>query len=371
MADQTVPFLDLVAQHAPIRDDILSAWTQILDSCGFVGGQHVEGFEQAFAQACECRHAVTVSSGTDALLLALKALGVGPGDEVILPANTFLATAEAVSHAGATPVFADVVHGTWNIDSEKISELVTPRTRGVIGVHLYGQPFDVDAVQSVCDRHGIWLMEDSAQGHLAEYKGRRTGGLARIAAFSFYPGKNLGAPGEGGAVTTNDSALAEHVRKLRDHGQREKYVHELVGFNCRLPSLMAAALGIKLPHLSAWNAARRRNAALYKKQLQNAPGILLPTELDCCTGVYHLFVVHVDRRDQVFEQLKKAGVGVGIHYKRPCHLQPCYSDLGHGPGAFPVAEYNASHCLSLPMYAELSEDQVEYVCERLVEAVRS
>ncbi|HAN31358.1 MAG TPA: erythromycin biosynthesis sensory transduction protein eryC1 [Myxococcales bacterium] len=364
-----VPFLDLRAQHAPLKEEILAAWSNILDTCGFVNGPHVQGFESAFAKACDVGHAVTLSTGTDALILPLKALGVGPGDEVILPANTFFATAEGVSQVGGTPVFVDCLRDTWNIDPAAISAAVTPRTVGVIGVHLYGQPFDYDAVKAVADKHDLWVMEDSAQGHLATYKGRKCGSLGVGAGFSFYPGKNLGAPGEGGAFTTADEALAAKVRMLRDHGSSKKYHHELVGYNARLPAVMAAALEIKLAHLPRWTQARRHNAKRYLSNLESIANVSAPVEAQWAESAWHLFVVHVDDQSAVLTKLKEAGVGVGMHYPVPVHLQPAYESLGYKLGDFPNAEYNGAHCVSLPMFAELNDSQIDYVCEQLDRAV--
>ncbi|MBM4344645.1 MAG: DegT/DnrJ/EryC1/StrS family aminotransferase [Deltaproteobacteria bacterium] len=364
-----VPFLDLKAQHAPLRADILAAWGDILDNAGFVGGKYVASLESGLATASGTAHACAVSNGTEALALALRALGVGSGDEVILPGNTFIATAEAVSLCGATPVFVDCLAGTWNLDPAAIGPAVTARTKGVIGVHLYGQPFDVDACQTVCDRHGLWLMEDNAQGILATYKGKPTGGLARVAATSFYPGKNLGACGEGGAVMTSDTALDAAVRRLREHGQAAKYYHDVVGTNARLASIQAAALHVKLPHLPSWTEARRRNARQYLERLSDVPGVRVPEVAAWADPVWHLFVVHVANRDAVLASLQAAGVGAALHYPVPCHLQKAYAHLGHARGRLPHAEYNASHCLSLPMFPELTEAQIDYVCQQLRLAV--
>lgn len=368
-----VPFMDLRLQHAPLKAEIMAAWAEILDTAGFVGGPHVAGFEAEFAAATGTSRCVALSTGTDALVLGLRALGVKPGDEVIVPANTFIATAEAVSLLGARPVFCDVLAGTWNIDPAAVRAAVTPRTVGVIGVHLYGQTFDVDAVEEVCAARGLFLIEDSAQGHLATYKGRPAGSLARLAAFSFYPGKNLGAPGEGGAVTTNDAALADRIARLREHGQSVKYHHEEVGYNARLPAILAAALRIKLKHLPGWTATRRARAARYLAGLEPlaAPSgpIELPVEAPFAASAYHLFVVHVAARDLVAKTLGAAGVGFGFHYPIPCHLQPCYADLGYQAGDFPNAEHNAAQCLSLPMSAELTQEQVDFVVVTLSGAV--
>lgn len=361
----SVPFLDLRVQHAPLRTDILHAWESILASADFVGGHHVAEFEQHFAAACGVAHCVAVSNGTEALVLALRALGAEPGDEIIVPANTFIATAESVSLVGATPVFVDVSPGTWTVAPDSIRKAITPRTRGVIGVHLYGQPFDIDTVAAICQEHGLWLMEDSAQGHLAEYKGKRTGALAACAAFSFYPGKNLGATGEGGAVVTANDDIAERVRRLRDHGQSKKYHHQVIGCNARLPTLMAAALSIKLPFLPGWTEARRRHAATYRRLLDGVPGVELPEVMQGANPVYHLFVIHVQNRDVVLAQMRDCGVVCALHYPIPCHLQECYGFLGYHPGDLPTAEYNAAHCLSLPMFPELADEQVHHVCASL------
>ncbi len=360
-----VPFMDLRAQHKPIREEILAAWTDILDTCGFVGGKYVAGFEADFAKACGVEHAVACSTGTDALILGLAALGAGPGDEIIVPANTFIATAEAVSKVGATPVFVDCLPGTWNIDADAVSAAITKNTVGILGVHLYGQPFDVDAVQAVADKAGVWLMEDSAQGHLATYKGRTAGGLAIGAGFSFYPGKNLGAPGEGGAFTTNDADLAARALKFRDHGSAKKYHHELIGWNMRMPALMASALQIKLRHLPAWTAARQQAAVHYQRRIAEIAGVEAVTQAEWAEGVYHLMVVHLNDRDRVLQTLWDNNIGAGLHYPVPCHLQPAYAELGLGEGSFKHAEYNASHCLTLPMFAEITAEQIDFVCDTL------
>jgi len=306
-----------------------------------------------------------LSNGTEALALGLRALEVKAGDEVIVPANTFIATAEAVSLVGAVPVFVDVRRGTWLIDPDAVDAAVTSRTVGVIGVHLYGQPFDVDPLAAICARRGLWLMEDSAQAHLAEYKGKRTGTLAQGAAFSFYPGKNLGAPGEGGAFVTDSDDLARRVRLMRDHGQARKYHHVMVGCNARMPALMAATLQIKLPRLAAWNTTRRQHASRYLEGLAANPRVERPVEDPNCRGVYHLFVVHVNERERVFKAMMDSGIGCALHYPVPCHLQTCYQPLGYAPGACPNAEYNAAHCISLPMYPELTHEQIDSAMDTL------
>lgn len=364
-----VPFLDLRAQHAPLKAEILALWSEILDTAGFVGGPHVSGLEAEFAAACDSAHGLAVSNGTEALVVALAGLGVRPGDEVILPANTFFATAEAVALVGATPRLVDCLDGTWNLDPDAAAAAVNDRTVGIIGVHLYGQPCDADAIAAVAERHGLWWMEDSAQGHLATYKGRKTGSLGKVAGFSFYPGKNLGATGEGGAVTTSDPDLARKMRLFRDHGSEVKYHHEIMGTNARLSSVLAAALRVKLRHLPDWTAARRRNAAAYAERLAGVPGLRLPVVPDWADPVWHLYVVHVANREQVASKLNAAGIGTGYHYPVPLHLTPAMAHLGIARGAFPNAEFNAANCLSLPMFAELTLDQIDHVAATLRDAV--
>lgn len=364
-----VPFLDLGAQHQPIREEILAGWAEVLDATRFVGSIHVAAFEQEFAKAHEAKHCVAVSSGTDALYIALRALDVGPGDRVVLPTNTFIATAEAVSMTGASPLLVDCDPVTRNIDVEQATVAMRqPGVCGVIGVHLYGQPADMDPLlAAVSDDQ--WVMEDAAQAHLAEYKGRKVGTLSNASAFSFYPGKNLGGPGEAGAIVTNDDELARASRVLRDHGQTQKYHSETVGLNGRMSELVGSTLGIKLPLLAGWTAQRRRVADRYRALLSKEPLITLPTEPEWARSVYHLFVVHVPSRDQVLQKLTEAGIGAGLHYPTPIHLQQAYAFLGHGPGDFPIAEHSADTLLSLPMYAELTDDQLEFVAGTLIAAV--
>lgn len=360
-----VPFLDLKAQHRPLKDEILGLWSEILDTAGFVGGKHVAGLEEEFAAACGTAHAVAVNSGTDALRFIFLALGLEAGDEVILPGNTFIATAESISQAGGKLVFVDVDPATYNIDPAKIEAAITPRTKGIVPVHLYGQPADMDAIGAIAQKHGLWVVEDAAQAHLAEYKGRKAGSMGVAAAFSFYPGKNMGACGEGGAVTTNDAALADLVRKIRDHGQAQKYYHDIEGYNGRLASVQAAALRVKLRHLPAWSELRRKNAARYLEKLEGVKGVTLPAVLDGCTPVWHLFVIQVDQRDAVQEALKERGVATALHYPVPLHLQKAYAHLGLGEGSLPVTENYAKRLLSLPMFPELTAEQIDHVCDSL------
>ena len=362
-----VPAMDLTSLDAWSKEEILTRWKTILDTGTFIGGETVARFETEFAQACDVEHAIAVSSGTDALLLLLLALGVGPGDEVITPANTFIATAEAVSQTGATVVFADIDPLTYNIDPKAVVRAITPRTKGIIAVHLFGQPANMDALLRVAEDHGLWVAEDACQAHQAKYKTQTAGSIGVGAAFSFYPTKNLGACGEAGAVTTNRADLAETVRILRDHGQLHKNVHEYVGYNGRCDALQAAALSVKLRHLPLWNERRAENAARYTKYLTHADHVQLPHVSPQCVSSWHHYVVQVDRRDWVRDQLATRGIGTGIHYPMPLHLQPAYAHLGYHPGSLPVTEACAARILSLPMYPGLREDEIAYVCENLID----
>jgi dTDP-4-amino-4,6-dideoxygalactose transaminase len=370
-----VPFVDLKTQGRGLLLEYQAALASIVGRSGYIMGQELKDFEAAFARFCASPHAVGVSSGTDALLLAYKASGIGPGDEVILPVNTFMATAEAVTHAGATPVLVDVLADTANIDPAAVEAAVTPRTKAVVPVHLFGQPADMHAIGRVAKKHGLLVIEDACQAHGATHHGRPTGSLGDIAAFSFYPGKNLGALGDGGAVTTADADMAETVRVLRNHGEKSKSNHTVVGHCCRLDNLQAAFLTIKLDHLPEWNKARREAAGQYGRLLAQVSG---PGGAPAATpiasradveAVYHLYVVQVDDRDAIRAKLDQAGIGTGIHYPVPMHLHPAYEHLGYKLGAFPVAERLCDRILSLPMFPEITHEQITYVVERLAEAV--
>jgi dTDP-4-amino-4,6-dideoxygalactose transaminase len=370
----TVPFVDLAALVRPSKAEYLAAFERVLDSGGFVGGPAVAEFEAAFARYCGASEAVAVGTGTDALVLALRALGVGPGDEVITAANSFFATAEAISHAGATPVFADVDDGMLLIDPADAARRVTQRTRCIIPVHLFGQIADMARIRALAAANRLHVLEDSAQAHGATRTGPggelwRAGSIAEIAAFSFYPTKNLGALGEGGAITTRDPELAERVKRLRDHGQAGRHDHVDIGYNARLDALQCACLSISLARLDAGNAARRRLAAHYRAQLAEVPGVHLVDEPAGSSPVYHLMVVRVAaaRRDAIREALGKAGIATAIHYPRPIHLQRAYAHLGQGPGSCPIAERAAAEMISLPMYPDLTEAQVD----RVVAALRA
>lgn len=365
-----VPFLDLVAHHRPFRADLIASFSEILESAAFVNGSRVRSFEEAFAEAHDVEHAVAVGNGTVALEIALRSLGIGNGNRVIVPANTFIASAEAVSNVGATPVLVDCDNTTWNISVPAAAEALEAQPiDAVIAVHLYGQPAPIDDLLAVIEPYGIPLVEDAAQAHLAEYRGRKVGGLGAIAGFSFYPGKNLGAVGEGGAVTTNDPELAEMARSYRDHGQIEKYRSGVIGTNGRMSELVGAGLGLELGHLDAWTTRRREVAERYNEQLSSIPGLQLPTEPSDVRSVYHLYVVHAEDRDQIQSHLSEAGIGTGLHYPIPIHLQAAYSSLGLGVGSFPNAEWSAQRLLSLPMFPELTDEQVDYVCDTVRDAV--
>jgi dTDP-4-amino-4,6-dideoxygalactose transaminase len=375
-----IPLVDLKAQYATIKPEVDSAIQAVVDSVAFINGPQVRTFEGAFAAFCGARHAVGVQSGTAALHLALMACDVGPGDEVIVPSMTFIATAEMIGRLGASPVFVDVDPRTCNLDPAALEKAVTPRTRAVIPVHLYGQPAEMDAILEIARRNGLRVIEDAAQAHGAEFRGRRVGTLGDVAVFSFYPGKNLGAYGDAGALVTNDGDLADQVRLLRNHGRRSKYTHEREGFNYRLDTLQAAVLEAKLPHLDAWNTARRHNAKLYRQYLSGLP-VELPYEASHVRSVYHLFVIRVRRpnsgigapavagRDQVLEYLQANGVGAGVHYPIPLHMQPAYEHLGAQPDDLPASWTAAQEILSLPMYPELTEEQIRKVADTLREAL--
>lgn len=365
-----VPFLDLKVQNHALKAEILPLWEEILESAGFIGGKHVKAFEEEFASACSVTHCVAVNSGTDALRFIFLALGLQPGDEIITVPNTFIATTEAITQAGGKIVFLDIDPDAYNIDSAKIEEVITPRTKGIVPVHLYGHPADMDAILAIAKKHNLWIIEDACQAHLAEYKGRKAGAMGIAGAFSFYPGKNMGACGEAGAVTTNDDNLAAKVGMLRDHGQSMKYHHEMEGYNGRCDALQAAALRVKLKHLPAWNEARRKNAKRYFELLEDVDEVILPKINQNCVPVYHLFVIQVEERDAVREALGKMGISTGLHYPIPLHFQKAYRYMGLRPGSFPVTEACSKRLLSLPMYPELTQEQIAYVCDCLRTVLR-
>jgi len=365
-----IPFLDLKPQNDDQKAEITAAIHEVIEKCAFAGGPFVASFEEDFAAFCGTRHAIGVGSGTDALWLALLALGVGPGDEVITVPSTFMATAEAITYCGARPVFVDIDEDTYTMDPRHLEAAITPRTRAIIPVHLFGQVADMDPILEVARRHGLPVVEDACQAHGAEYKGRRAGSLGVAGCFSFYPGKNLGAFGEAGAITTNDDTLAGKMRMFRDHGQAKKYYHDVVGWNARMDGIQGAVLKVKLRRLPWANEARRQHAALYARLLSEVEEVILPHEADYGRHVYHLYAVRVQQRDQVLQTLAQRGIGCGIHYPIPVHLQEAYRFLGHGPGSFPVAERCAAEFLSLPMFPALTPEQVATVARELAACVR-
>ncbi|HTV75183.1 MAG TPA: DegT/DnrJ/EryC1/StrS family aminotransferase [Candidatus Acidoferrales bacterium] len=362
-----VPYLDLSAQHAPIKDEILRAVGEIIDRNAFVLGPGVDALEKRFAAFCDARQCVAVNTGTAALHLALLAYGIGAGDEVITQANTFIATVAAIMYTGARPVLVDVAEPTLTIDPAAVEAAITPRTKAILPVHLFGQPCDLDALRSIAVKHGLILLEDASQAHGALYKGAKIGS-AGTATFSFYPGKNLGACGEGGGVVTDDGAVAEKVRLLRNHGSKEKYRHDLLGYNYRLEGIQGAILDVKTRYLEGWTRERRRVASQYDALLESfeRPSLLRDTE-----SAYHIYPVLVKNRDDVRAKLAQAGVETNVHYPIPCHLQPGYGNLGYEEGDFPQSERVAREELSLPIFPEMTTAQVEYVAAQLRRVVAS
>ncbi len=358
-----IPLCDLKAQYRAIQSEIDEAIQSVVANTNFIQGEPVRLLEREFAAYSGARFGVAVASGTDALHLALLALGVGPGDEVITTPHTFTATAEAVYHCGARPVFVEIDARTYNIDPARIEERITARTKVIMPVHLYGQPADMDPILEIGARHGIPVLEDAAQAHGAEYRGRRAGSLGTLACFSFYPGKNLGAYGDAGMITTNDEKLAWWCAMMADHGRTEKYTHRYIGFGKRMDTLQAAVLRAKLRHLDEWNETRRRHATAYRARLSDL--VEAPYEPEWARSVYHQFVIRVPNRDRVFERVREAGVMAQIHYPIPLHLQPAYAELGHRQGDFPATEQAAASVLSLPMYPELTGEQIDYVVEQV------
>jgi len=359
-----IPFVDLKAQYVAIKDEVDPAIQGVIDNTSFIMGENVKAFESEFARFCDARFAMGVSSGTDALHLALLACGIGPGDEVITAVNTFIATAEAISHCGARPVFVDIKPDTYNIDPEQIEAKISSRTKALLPVHLYGQPADMDPIMAIARKHNLKVVEDCAQAHGALYKGKKVGTIGDAGCFSFFPGKNLGAYGDGGAVVTNDDAIAGKVRLLRNHGREAKYEHLIEGYCDRLDALQAAILSVKLRKLEGWNQKRREAAKLYD-ELLGSDGIVTPAEADGVRPVYHLYVVRVKDRDGLQKDLKEKGIATGVHYPVPLHLQPAYRHLGYVQGDFPVAEGAAQEILSLPIFPEINNAQITYIANEI------
>lgn len=360
-----IPFIDFKKLHEPIKEETGAAIQNVIDNNAFIMGKAVTDFENDFAKAHDVKHCIAVSAGTDANHLVLWGLGLKEGDEVIIPANTFIATAWGATLCGATPVFVDCEIDSYNIDPKKIEEKITPKTKAIVAVHLYGQPADMDEIRKIAEKHNIYLVEDAAQSHLAKYKDKTAGGLSEAASFSFYPGKNLGAFGEGGAVTTNDDELAQKIRMLRDHGSMKKYYHEYYGHNYRMEGIQGAVLGVKLKYLDEWTNKRRAAAKKYSELLKDIEQICLPKEMSYAKHVYHLYIITTPERDNLQKYLSENGIASGLHYPIPLHLQKCFEHMGHKKGDFPVTEKLADECLSLPMYPDLSDEQIEYICDKI------
>lgn len=364
--DVKIPFLDLKQQYLQVKNEVHAAMEKVFEQTAFSGGHFVEQFEKEFAQYCRAEHCVALNSGTSALHLAMRALGIKAGDEVLVPANTFIATAWGVSHAGATPVFVDCDAGTWNLSPEKVREKITAKTKAIIGVHLYGQPCDINALLQIAREHKLFFVEDAAQAHGALYDGKRIGGFGEMCCFSFYPGKNLGAYGEGGGITTNNAAYVEQLKLLRNQGSAVKYYHDIIGFNERMDGMQGAILSVKLKYLDKWNARRKEIAALYRAGITQR-GIQMQQPQASAESVNHLFVITAKNRDALTKHLNECGIFPGQHYPVPCHLQKAYAHLNYKKGDCPNSEYLAEHCLSLPMYAELSDEEVA----RVIDAVNT
>jgi dTDP-4-amino-4,6-dideoxygalactose transaminase len=357
-----IPCFDLSRQYKSIKQELLKASEEVFEESAFSLGRRVELFEKEFADFCGVQHAIGVDNGTSAIVLALKAAGIKEKDEVLVPSNSFIATAAAVSHIGGIPVFVDCTPDTWQLCPEDAGRKVTSNTKAIIGVHLYGTPFDLDSVRKIAEANNLLLIEDCAQAQGALYKGVPVGNFGKAGTFSFYPVKNLGAYGEAGAVVTNDAALELRVKKLRNHGSIEKYIHEEVGYNMRIDALQAAFLSVKLKHLKKWNQRRREIATFYRTAINN-PKLVFQHVPEECESVYHQFVATTEDRDGLRKYLSRHNIGTALHYPIPCHLQKAYASLGYSKGDLPNTEYLSEHCLSLPMFPELSRTEVEYIVE--------
>ncbi len=368
----TIEFVDLKAQYETIKQDIDAAIKGVLSETAFIGGSRGKQFEDAFAQFCGAKHCIGVGNGTDALFIALKTLGIGSGDEVITVANSFIATSEAITLTGARPVFVDINPQTYNIDTSRIAEKITSRTKAILPVHLYGQPADMDPILNLARKHGLKIVEDCAQAHGARYKGRTAGSFGDMSCFSFYPGKNLGAYGDGGAIVTSDDALAKKARMFANHGRIDKYDHEIAGVNSRLDGIQAAILGAKLKHLDDWTEARRRNAYLYNDHLKDTD-LVTPREIADVRAVYHLYVVRTkkEQRQKLQDHLKAKGIATGIHYPIALPNLKAYAYLKHSPNDFPEATKASQEIVSFPMYPELTESQIRAVAEAVKESLSS
>jgi dTDP-4-amino-4,6-dideoxygalactose transaminase len=364
-----VPFLDLKSQYLSIKNEIQAALEGVLEKTAFAGGPFVAQFEKEFAGFCGTEQAVGVGNGTDALWMALLGLGVGPGDEVITVPDTFIATAEAISYCGATPVFVDVDERSYNMDPNLLEAAITSKTKAIIPVHLFGQMADMDPIMEIARKHNLFVLEDASQAHGARYNGKPAGSIGDAGCFSFYPGKNLGAYGEAGAVVTNNAGLADRMRMYRDHGSPKKYYHKVLGWNARMDGFQGAVLSVKLKYLPQWNESRRKNAAIYNELFAGFGSVVTPVEMGYGKHVYHVYALRVKNRDALITALGEKGVGTNIHYPVPVHLQDAYSFLGLKKGSYPVAEKCASDFVSLPMFAELTAEQIRYVSDEVKKAV--
>lgn len=360
-----IPFVDLKAQYDSIKEEIDETIQSVLNNTSFIMGEELRKFEEEFALFCDVKYAIGVANGSDALILALRACGIGEGDEIITVPHTFIATTEAITHVGGKVVFVDIDPKTYTIDVSKTEEKITEKTKAIISVHLYGQPADMESIMDLAKKYNLKIIEDAAQAHGAEYKGKKVGSIGDVGCFSFYPGKNLGAYGDAGMVVTNNEEIAKGIKLLRNHGRiSKKYEHDVEGYSSRLDNLQAAILRVKLKCLDEWNDRRRSNAKKYNKLLSNINGIITPYEADYVKHVYHLYVIRTEkRRDKLSEELKSKGIAVGIHYPIPLHLQPAYRYLGYKEGDFPVTEKTSREILSLPMFAELTDEQIEEIVE--------
>jgi dTDP-4-amino-4,6-dideoxygalactose transaminase len=363
---ETVPYLDLRAQYRTLRSEVLSALEEICESASFAQGPATSKFDAEFAAYCGVDHCVSLNSGTSALHLALRCLDVGPGDQVITVSMTFIATAWAISYVGATPVFIDIDPVRRTLDPDKLEAAITSRTKAIIPVHLYGMPAEMDRIMAIAERHGVPVIEDAAQAHGARYKGRRAGQFGQIACFSFYPTKNLGAYGEGGALITNDASIAHRARSLRDHAQSQKYLHEEIGYNYRMDSFQAAVLSIKLNHLDQWNTARVDCARQYTELLKDS-SYKLPAQMSDSECVWHCYVIETPERDRIRSGLQDVGIQSAVHYPVPVHLQKAYAHLDYRSGDLPITEALCEHCLALPIYPELSKEKLSRVASVLLD----
>ena len=360
-----IPFVDLKAQYQSIKNEIDTAIKNVIDETAFISGKYASAFESAFAQAYGVKHCIGVANGTDAIYITLKMLGIGQGDEVITVANSWISTSETISQAGAKPVFIDIEKDYFNIDTSKIEEKITSKTKAIIPVHIYGQPAKIDEVKRICQKYNLFLIEDCAQSHFAEYQGQYVGTFGHAATFSFYPGKNLGAYGDAGAIITNDDELAQKMRMFANHGALKKHQHQIEGINSRLDGIQGAVLKVKLPYIHKWNNARFENGMLYNKLLSDLKQVETPKIREHCKPIFHVYELRVEKREQLIEYLTSQGIQTAIHYPVPLPFMPAYSYLNHTKSDFPVVAEQMNKILSLPMYPELSVEQIEYVTDTI------